>query len=92
MKKIFFYFLITVFSLSLSAQLPDIGSLSDQQKRTYLKNLSASDRELILRELQGSASSNQPGLSPPIPCILPVPVVTRHCPASLSTTSSLYQS
>ena len=60
MKKIFFYFLITVFSLSLSAQLPDIGSLSDQQKRTYLKNLSASDRELILRELQGSASSNQP--------------------------------
>ena len=60
MKKLFIYFLLSIFGLSISAQIPDISSLSDQEKVAYLKNLSASDRELILRTLQGNQSSDEP--------------------------------
>ena len=51
---------MSLFCLTVNAQIPDINSISNEQKIAYLKSLSASDRELLLRELQGSSSSNQP--------------------------------
>jgi len=57
MKKVILGFLLSFYILSTSAQIPDLGSLTDAQKIAYLQSLSASDRALLLRELQGSATA-----------------------------------
>ena len=61
MRKILFLVLVSLFALSVNAQVPDINSLSTAQKMAYLKSLSASDKKLILEELQkDSGQSSQP--------------------------------
>ena len=57
MKKTLFVFFIALCTLSLNAQVPDLNSISSAQKIAYLKSLSASDRALLLKELQNGAAS-----------------------------------
>jgi len=57
MRKVLLLVLVLLSAILSNAQIPDISSLSDEQKIAYLRSLSNSDRALLLRELQNDTGS-----------------------------------